>query len=344
MRSIALTQKSIGPGHPCFVIAEAGVNHNGNVGLAHGLIDLAADCGADAVKFQTFEPDSLAASDAPPAAYQRSATAASTQHELLQQLVLPESAWTELAAHARERSLIFLSTPFDLASAEMLLTLGVPALKVPSGELDNVVFLESIATLGVPLLISTGMAFMDEVAQALDVVAAAPAVALLHCVSSYPATSASANLRAVSSMQSSFDVPVGWSDHTVGSVTALGAVALGAALLEKHLTLDRSLPGPDHAASADPVAFRQYVSSVRELESAFGDGVKRPMTEELENRVLVRRSYHAAVDLPSGHVLSADDVALLRPAHGLSPSSTPVGKRVVRRLTRGEPIQESDVD
>jgi N,N'-diacetyllegionaminate synthase len=330
----------IGGHAPCLVVAEAGVNHNGDVGIAHRLVDAAAAAGADAVKFQTFDPSLLTSAAAAAAPYQVRRTGEDSQARMLAALTLPSSAWSELAAHARERRLVFLSTPFDLASAELLCALDVPAFKVPSGELNNLPFIRALAGRGLPLLISTGMGTLEEVAQALDAAAAAPGVALFHCVSAYPAPITEANLRVIPAMWERFGVPVGWSDHTRGEVTAVAAVALGAALLEKHLTLDRTMTGPDHAASADPDELSAYVAAVRATEAACGDGVKRPVPSEKENR---RHALHAARDLDAGHVLAAADVITLRPAVGLPPGTLVDGLVLRRRLPAGAPITATDV-
>lgn len=344
MSSVVLIgTRSVGPGYPCFVIAEAGVNHNGDIATAHRLIDAAAAARADAVKFQAFEPEAIASKTTAAAEYQKATTGAKTQLELLRGLALPETAWRELADHAADAGLIFLCTPFDLRSAGALDALGIVAFKVPSGELDNLGFIRDLATRGRPLLISTGMATIDEVAVALDAARHAPGVCLFHCVTSYPAPPGASNLRAIVALSDRFALPVGWSDHTTGPTTAIGAVALGATLLEKHLTLDRAADGPDHSASADPDQFAEYVRAVRDVEAALGDGIKRPQEIELENRDLVRRSWHAARDLEPGVRIAPDDVVLLRPATGLAPAASPYGAEIVRRVAQGEPLTADDI-
>ncbi len=343
MTPLVVGGREIGGGAPCYVIAEVGVNHDGDEALAHRLVDLAADAGADAVKFQTFDVDSLVSASAEAAPYQRESGAAD-QRSMLSALTLPEQAWGELAAHAAERRTAFLSTPFDLGSAEVLAGIGVPALKVPSGELDNLPFIRALAAFGLPLLLSTGMGTLAEVAQALEAAEVAPGRALFHCVSAYPAPEEEANLRAVATLAERFAVPVGWSDHTQDVLTALGAVALGASLLEKHLTVDRSRPGPDHAASSDPVQFADYVERVRRMESALGDGRKRPVPSEEANRLHARRSWHAARALLSGQVLATSDVQALRPATGLSPSLDVIGRRVRRAVAAGRPLMPEDLE
>jgi N-acetylneuraminate synthase/N,N'-diacetyllegionaminate synthase len=326
-----------------YVIAEAGVNHDGSVPDAHALVDLAADCGADAIKFQTFDPAALVSQTAETAAYQAASTGVATQRELLERLVLPEDAWPELRDHAVERGIDFLSTAFDLGSLDLVCRLGVHALKLGSGELTNKPLLTEVATRGLPVLCSTGMGTEAEVADAVDWLAGAPGLLLLHCVSSYPAPVEQANLRAMVSMRRTFGVPVGWSDHTLGTVTSVAAVALGAAALEKHVTLDRSRPGPDHAASADAEGFTAYVAQVRAAHGALGDGRKAPVPAEAGNVPLVRRSWHATRDLQPGDRLGASDVALLRPATGIAPASEVVGREVSRPVRRGEPLHADDL-
>jgi N,N'-diacetyllegionaminate synthase len=340
--ALAVGDRVVGDGHPCFVVAEAGVNHNGRPDLAHRLVEAAAAAGADAVKFQTFRPEALVAAGAAAAPYQR-ARGATAQDDMLRSLVLPASAWGDLAGHAAEHGLLFLSTAFDEASAAIVADLGVPALKIPSGELDNLPFIRQLAAHRLPLLISTGMGTLDEVAAAIDAARAAPGVALFHCVTAYPAPPLDANLRAIPTMRERFRVPVGWSDHTPGSTTAVAAVALGATLLEKHLTTDRALPGPDHAASADPDQFAAYIRDVRDTEGALGDGVKRPAASEEENRVHARRSLHATHDLAPGDVLGAGDVVALRPATGIAPGTDVSGRTIVRPVPAGAPITGDDL-
>ena len=254
-RSIEVAGRTIGDGHPCFVIAEAGVNHNGDSALAHQLIDVAADAGADAVKFQTFDPERLVSATARKAAYQAAGTGSSeSQLDMLRRLVLPLEALAALAEHAARRGLIFLSTPFDESSADTLGELGMAAFKVPSGEVTNHALVAHVAGKGRPVLLSTGMSTLAEVAAAVEVVRQSghPPLALFHCVTSYPAAPADCNLRAIAAMKAAFGAPVGWSDHTEGVAVSLAAVAAGANLLEKHFTLDRGLPGPDHRASLEP--------------------------------------------------------------------------------------------
>ena len=343
MRTAVIDGREVPRAGEVYVIAEAGVNHNGDVALAHRLVDVAADAGADAVKFQTFDPARLVSGTAASTPYQRARGGAQDQRTMLEGLTLPASAWAELQAHAVERGTTFLSTPFDLGSAELLVGLGVPALKVGSGELTNLPFLRALGSLGVPLLVSTGMGSGDEVAAAVAACSAAPSLVLLHCVSAYPAPVAECNLRAIPAMAREHGIPVGWSDHTPGLTTALGAVALGAGLLEKHVTTDRTLPGPDHAASLEPGELADYVAQTAALAMALGDGVKRRMPCEEENAALVRRSWHAGADLAAGSVLADEHLVVLRPEDGLSPGVDLRGRVLARAVAAGAPLTAADL-
>jgi N-acetylneuraminate synthase/N,N'-diacetyllegionaminate synthase len=347
VHQIALAGRQIGPDFPCFVIAEAGVNHNGEVKLAHRLIDAAADAGVDAVKFQTFDPDQVAAPAAVKADYQIEATGEEgAQLDMLRRLTLPPPAYRELARHAADRGLIFLSTPFDRSSADFLRELGVPAFKVSSGDVTNHPFLEHLARAGLPLLLSTGMSTLEEVARAVEVIRAcgASSLALFHCVSNYPAAPGDCNLRAMETMRSAFGAPVGWSDHTDGIDISIAAVALGANLLEKHFTLDRNLPGPDHKASLEPDELRDMVSAIRRVEAALGDGVKRPVEAEIPIAVIGRRSLFWRTSLPVGALVTPDNLTALRPATGISPAeqASLVGRRLARAVQAGEAVQWDD--
>lgn len=330
---VAIGDRDIGRG-PAFLIAEAGVNHNGDEQIAHRLIDAAAETGADAVKFQTFDPHVLAARSTPTAEYQRDSGEGVDQLAMLARLVLPAEAWPRLQDHARECGLVFLSTPFDDESARLLDGLDVPAFKVGSGELTNIAFLERLARFGRPMLVSTGMADMVEVAAAVDAVRASgnARLALLHCVSAYPARPEDANLRAMATMRAAFGVPTGWSDHTTGAQLAVAAVSLGAAIVEKHLTLDRTMTGPDHAASLEPGEFKVLVDEVRTVESGLGSGRKEPVAAERPIAEVARRSLYWSRPLPAGHLVADDDLVALRPGNGISPARQ---RDLVGRTTAG---------
>lgn len=324
---------SIGPGHPVFVIAEAGVNHNGDLATAKALVDAARAGGAQAVKFQTFSAKALVTSDAPKADYQVENTGMQeSQFQMLQRLELSAEAFGELAAYCREQDILFLSTPYGESDIHMLGEWGVSALKVASALAVEPQFLEQAATLGVPLIVSTGMMTMVEVAFAAETLrrCAPGRFVLLQCVTNYPATVASSNLRAMRAMGEAFACPVGFSDHTESNTASVLAVGLGACMLERHLTLDRSAEGPDHRASLDVEQFASFVRQLREAESALGDGWKAPMPEETRNLVRMRRSLVTARALPAGHRLTETDLVSKRPATGVAPADLPrvIGSRL----------------
>jgi N,N'-diacetyllegionaminate synthase len=340
---------AIGSPARCFVIAEAGVNHNGDVALAHRLVDAAADAGVDAVKFQTFDPDLLASEAAPKAAYQvRTTGGGESQRDMLRKLALSRPAHAELKRHAEERGLCFLSSPFDESAADFLEELGVPAFKVPSGELTNLPFLAHLARKGRPLLVSTGMSTLDEVVEAMATIAAAgpAAVALFHCTSSYPAPADAVNLRAMATLRARLAVPVGYSDHTLGRAIPIAAVALGAELLEKHLTLDRALPGPDHAASIEPGELAALCADLRLVEAGLGNGDKVPHACELDTRAVARKSLLVARAVSAGAVVGAGDLRASRPGTGLSPArlSEVLGRRARRQLPAGHLLSLGDLE
>lgn len=319
-----------------FIIAEAGVNHNGSLDLAMRLVDAAKASGADAVKFQTFRADLLATRSAHKAAYQERTTASTeSQFEMLQRLELDTTAHRSLIDHCRKIGIQFLSSPFDMASADLLEEMDVPLFKVPSGEITNLPFLQHIASKKRPVILSTGMSTLGEVEEAVQVMtgAGAPNVTLLHCVTEYPAPYAEVNLRAMQTLRSAFGLPVGYSDHTPGIDIAIAAVALGADVIEKHFTLDRSLPGPDHKASLEPAELQQMVDAIRHVEIALGTGIKAPAPCELSNISVARKSVVAARPLPVGHRLTKEDLEIKRPGNGLAPKLLPA---LIGRTLRAE--------
>lgn len=346
MRALQIGPQAIGGADSrSLVIAEVGVNHNGDLTLAHRLIDVAADSAADAVKFQTFSAAEVVTGSGETAPYQEAAGAGTSQRAMLERLELPVSAWAELCSHAIDRGLLFLSTAFDLASLELLTALGVHAVKVPSGELTNLTYLEAHAACGLPVLASTGMSTLDEVDTAVSILGECVAgLALFHCVSAYPTPIAVSNLRAIQTMRDRYQVPVGWSDHTAGNVTAIAARALGSVMFEKHVTLDRTMVGPDHLASANPGEFTAYVEAIRACESALGDGVKKPVDIELENRRVARRSYYASSDINAGEELCANNIEALRPVLGIPASERLIGRTVGKAIASGSPIEWGDLD
>ncbi len=316
----------VGPDAPCFIIAEAGVNHNGDLTLARQLVEVAVQAGANAVKFQTFTAARMVTSSAPKAEYQKGTTdAAESQYDMLRRLELSEDMHRDLITLCHERGIVFLSTPFDETSADMLHDLGVSAFKVPSGEITNLPLLAHIAHKQQSIILSTGMAHLGEVDEAVRTIRQAgnEQITLLHCVSNYPADPADVNLRAMHTMAAAFQVPVGYSDHTPGIDVALGAVALGACVIEKHFTLDRTLPGPDHRASLEPDELAALVRGIRTVEAALGDGRKQPARSEANTAAVARKSLVAAHDIPAGTRLTHEAIVIRRPGTGLSPALLP---------------------
>lgn len=333
LHPISIAGREVGPGRPCFIIAEAGVNHNGSLETARQLIDVAVSARADAVKFQTFKAERLATPDAPKAEYQLlNASATESQYEMLQRLELSEEAHLELMAYCQERGILFMSTPFDEESADFLDELGMAVFKLPSGEITNLPFVEYVARKRKPLIVSTGMAYLSEVETAVQSITTAgnTNLILLHCVSNYPADLRDANLRAMQTMQATFNVAVGYSDHTLGIEVALAAVALGACVIEKHFTLSRDLPGPDHRASLEPEELSAMVRGIRNVEASLGHGRKEPAASEAEIAAVARRSLVAACDLAAGTELTERMIAVRRPGTGLP--ATMLSQVVGRRL------------
>lgn len=352
-----------------YIIAEAGVNHNGQRDLAFALVDAAAEAGADAVKFQTFDAAKLASKSAPKAAYQKQSTdAAESQLAMLRKLELPREWHSGLQAHARQKGIEFLSTAFDTDSLAFLVDLGMPLFKIPSGELTNGPLLWQFARTGKPLVLSTGMATLSEVEQGLAIVAHAlsaetePAsiddvwrswsradwrarlhghVTLLHCTSQYPTPFAEVNLRGMDTLAQAFGLPVGYSDHTEGILIPVAAVARGAKIIEKHFTLDRSLPGPDHKASLEPAELTQMVRDIRALQAALGDGGKTPQPSEWDTRQAARQQVVAARDIAAGSVLARADLSTARCGSGLPPTALwgLVGQRTERAYVAGDVIE-----
>ena len=333
--------RAIGAGAPIFIVAEAGVNHNGDPALARRLVDAAADSGADAVKFQTFRVDALLTRGAPKAGYQVETTGAGeSQRDMLARLELSLETLTALKAQASARGLVFFSAPFDEESVDVLAALGVALFKVPSGEVTNLPLLRHLAGKGRPIILSTGMSSLEEVEAAAAAIREAgdPPLAVLHCLSAYPAPVAEVNLRAMDALAARLGCPVGFSDHTLGIEIAVAAAARGAAIIEKHLTLDKTLPGPDHRASLDPGEFKGMVRAIRAVESALGDGEKRLMPSEADTRRVARKSLVAARPLSAGDRLAARDVVVKRPGTGISPAE--LDRVLGRRLTKAVAADE----
>lgn len=310
--------------HPTLIIAEAGVNHNGDLGMALALVDAAAEAGADWVKFQTFSAERLVTRHTPKADYQRQNTGSDEgQFEMLRRLELTEGMHHQLMARCAEKGIGFLSTGFDTASVDLLVGLGIRLFKIPSGEITNLPYLRHIGRQQGDVILSTGMATLGEIEAAIDVLEQAGTprsrIVVLHCTTEYPTPMAEVNLRAMNHLGTAFGVQVGYSDHTPGIEIPIAAVALGATLIEKHFTLDRQLPGPDHQASLEPHELRQMVTAIRHIEIALGDGIKRPSPSEARNRPIARKSIVAARAIRQGEAFSADNLCVKRPGTGLSP-------------------------
>ena len=333
----------IGKGMPCFIIAEAGVNHNGDASLAKKLIDAAQKAGADAVKFQTFKAEDVVTRTAAKAEYQKKTTGAEeSQFVMIKRLELGERGLKELVDYAQRKRIIFLSSPFDKRSVDLLDELGVPAFKIASGEITNLPLIKYIAQKGKPIILSTGMSTLGEIEESLETVReeGAKQIILLHCVSSYPAKAENMNLRAMGTLRCAFDLPVGLSDHSLGITIPIAAVALGACLIEKHLTLDKSLPGPDHQASLEPEELKQMIEAIRGVAKAMGDGSKMPTEEEKQIRDVVRRSLIARVNIPKGTVITEAMLGIKRPGTGVEPKliDKVIGTVARRRIEQDEPL------
>lgn len=327
-----------------FIIAEAGVNHNGRLDLALELVDAAAAAGADAVKFQTFRAEELASKAAPLAVYQEKSEGQNVeggQLAMLRKLELNEGHFAEIAARCATRGIEFMSTPFDVASVGMLDRLQMKRFKIPSGEATNPLLLRAVARTNKPIILSTGMCTLGEIERALTIIGRvllgdptseplataegreriARTVTVLHCTTEYPAPATSANLRAMKTIADAFGVQVGYSDHTEGHAVSIGAVALGATMIEKHFTLDRAMPGPDHAASLEVGELAQLVRELRSMQGALGTGMKVPQPAELPNRSVARRSLVAARAIRKGETFTSDNVVLKRPGNGIPASA-----------------------
>ena len=306
----------------CFIIAEVGVNHNGSVETAKRLIDVAHSAGADAVKFQTFQAADLVTKEAKKANYQKENTGTDeSQFEMLKQLELTETDFSAIKKYCQLKGIQFLSTPFGENAVDILDRIGVDAFKVSSGDLTHLPLLQHIATKNKPVILSTGMADLSEIENALSAIreVADVDISILHCVSDYPAEPADCNLAAIDTLRTAFGVDVGWSDHTLGCAITWAAVARGASIIEKHITLDKNMPGPDHRASVDPAEFEELVNGIRKIEAAIGDGRKKPTATEENAALTARRSLTVNRDMKRGEVLSEADILMVRPGTGLAP-------------------------
>ncbi|MBN1902432.1 N-acetylneuraminate synthase [Candidatus Sumerlaeota bacterium] len=323
-----------------FIIAEAGVNHNGNPELARKMIDVARECGADAVKFQTFKAEKLASASAPKVQYQKQKSDAwENQLDMLKRLELSFDDFRNLKKYCDDKKIMFLSTPFDFESVDFLTEL-VSIFKIPSGEITNHPFLEYIAQKQKSIILSTGMSTLGEVEEAVDSIRRYfdGSLALLHCTSNYPAAFDDINLRSMLTLKQAFGLPVGYSDHSRGMEAPVAAVAMGAVIIEKHFTTDKNLQGPDHQASMEPQELKAMVQAIRNVEKALGTGIKRPSASEEEVKACVRKSLTARRDIAAGERIAGEDIYLKRPGTGISPKfiNVVIGKKLVAPLKKDE--------
>ncbi len=306
-----------------FIIAEAGVNHNGSLEMAKDLIDKAAWAGVDAVKFQTFQANKLLLKETPKADYQQKTTTGDSQFEMIQKLELNNESHIILRDYTLQKGLEFMSTPFDHDSIDLLFNIGVKRFKVGSGDLTNIPYLRHMASKGLPIILSTGMATMEEIKKALNILEEAGLskenISILHATTEYPAPFNEINLRALIQMENELDVSIGYSDHSTGIEVPIAAAALGARIIEKHFTLDKNLDGPDHKASLEPEELRQMVVAIRNIEKALGNGRKSPSPSELKNIPAARKSLVATVAIKKGEIFTASNLCVKRPGSGVSP-------------------------
>ncbi len=336
MKAVCIAGQLVGEGSRCFVIAEAGANHNRDLGMGKALIDVAVEAGADAVKFQTYSAETLYSTKTPRFKYLEKVSGEDV-YDLIHSIELPRGWQADLARYCADKGIAFLSTPFDRAAVDELDALAVPAFKVASFEIVDLGLIRHVASKGRPVILSTGMATYGEIQEAIDACRAAGSddIVLLHCISLYPTPARLVNLRAIPNMQAAFQRPVGLSDHTMGTAIPAAAVALGASVIEKHYTLDRTLPGPDHPFAVEPDELKALVAGIRDVEQGLGDGMKAgPAPEEAEMFRLARRSIVVARDVPAGKVLEEADLTVKRPGFGIKPNLLPfvVGRRAKRGL------------
>lgn len=333
------------------IIAEAGVNHNGDINLAKKLIDAAADARVDYVKFQTFKAEKLASKSAKKAEYQEKnmGDGDDSQFTMLKKLELDEDAHHLLIDYCKTKGVRFLSTAFDLDSIDLLTTLGIDLFKIPSGEITNYPYLKKIGATGKSIIVSTGMSDLNEIKDAVLLLKESGAkdkdITVLHCNTEYPTPMQDVNLKAMQTIESELNVPVGYSDHTLGIEVPIAAVALGAVCIEKHFTLDRTMAGPDHKASLEPAELKAMVSAIRNIEAALGDGLKHASVSEMKNKDIARKSIHIAKTLPSGHILDESDLIMKRPGNGISPMELPkiIGLKVKRDLEEDSMLSWDDL-
>ena len=332
--------------HNVLIIGEAGVNHNGDLNIARKLIDVAVEAGVDMVKFQTFITEEGITGNAEKAKYQLSTTdKKETQFEMLKKLELDREAHEELIRHCNHKGIRFLSTAFDHSSIDLLNELNIPLYKVPSGEITNLPYLRHIGRMGKPVILSTGMATLKEVEDAINVLRESGTpkgeITVLHCNTSYPTPMEDVNLKGMLTIRDELEVKVGYSDHTLGIEIPIASVAMGASVIEKHFTLDRGMEGPDHKASLDPCELKAMVNAIRNIENALGDGVKRPSSSEMKNKSVARKSIVAARDILEGEIFTKEDLVVKRPGTGISPMKWDeiIGTIAQRDFSKDEAIE-----
>lgn len=329
-----------------FIIAEAGVNHNGNIEIAKRLIEIASEAGADAVKFQTFKTENCITSYAPKANYQIQTTGQSeNQYEMVKKLELDIKSHRILMDYCKQKNIMFLSTAFDLDSVDLLDELGLEIFKIPSGEITNLPYLRKIAKLNKKIILSTGMANLGEIENAVNILVEngtkREKITVLHCNTEYPTPICDVNLKAMLTIKEAFKVPVGYSDHTLGINIPLAAVTMGAEVIEKHITLDKNMDGPDHRASLEPHELKEMVVAIREIEKALGDGIKKTMKSEEDNKLLGRKSIVAITPIKKGEILSEVNLGVKRPGNGISPMEWDrvIGSKAIRDFQIDEQIE-----
>lgn len=347
LKQVAINGKLIGPGKPAYIIAEAGVNHNGEVEIAKKLIEKALNADVDAVKFQTFKTESIVTKNAKTATYQKKNAGKESQYELLKELELNEDETREIMRYSRKKGITFISTPFDVESCQLLQEMGATAYKISSGDLTNTPLLEAASRQRKPILLSTGMANICEIEEAVKTIKEyrAPLI-LLHCVTQYPAPPENLNLRAIKTLKRIFGLPTGFSDHSTSIYLSAVAVALGADVIEKHFTLNKDLPGPDHSASLNPEELKELVSTIRNTEKALGNGIKKPTEEEEKIKKSVRRSIVASRNILKGEKIQRNMIAFKRPAGGIEPRHyrTIIGKKARKNINVDQQITWADIE
>lgn len=336
---------------PVLIIAEAGVNHNGNLDIAKALIDAASEAKVDIVKFQTFKTEKLVSKNAKKANYQQKDSKDEAQFEMLKKLELPQEWHQKLKSHATSKNIQFLSTGFDHESLDFLNTLNPLFFKIPSGEISNKPYLEHVASFGKPIIISTGMSSLEEIAKAIEVITnnGVPKnkISVLHCNSEYPTPFTDVNLKAMLTIQNHFNVEVGYSDHTSGIEVPIAAVAMGAKIIEKHFTISREMEGPDHAASLEPLELKQMVRSIRNIEMAIsGNGKKEPSVSELKNKTAARKSLHINTDLNANDTLNRSHIDIKRPGDGINPMQIDevIGKKLKQNIPADSKLKWEDLE